>query len=86
MKIKRKEAAKPAKKTAAKKTAAKTAAKKPRTATVIEFGVPELAKEMGIEAGTIRLKLRETGVKKSGKSYDFGSADGLKKMAKKLAA
>lgn len=49
-----------------------------------EFGVEALSKELGVEDATTRLKLREAGIKKDGKTYDFKNAAGVKAMAKKL--
>lgn len=80
MEVKDKAAAKkaPAKKVAPKKAAAKADAPK--------YGVAELAKKMGVEAATARLKLRAGKVKKSGKSYGWNSQGELDKVAKQLSA
>ena len=71
----------------AKETTKKKSAKKnPPKFESPKFGIDALAKEMGIEKATVRNKLREAGVNKDGRAYDFKDAAGVKKVAKKLAA
>lgn len=74
--------AKKAKKMVVKKKAAKSNGRQQKSE--IKFGVRQLAKHMGVEDATVRLRLRDAGVKKSGKSYDFESDAGVKKVAVKL--
>lgn len=74
--------------TVAKKAKAKkTAAAKPAS-DAPQFGVEALAKAMEVEPATVRVKLRNAGVKKpSGqRGYDFKSKAGIAAMAKKLSA
>lgn len=74
------------KKKASKKEVKKAKRKAPPPVEKPEFGVDALAKEMGVEVATVRVKLRNAGIEKGGRTYDFKSASGVKQMAKKLAA
>jgi len=76
-----------AKKTTSKKTTEKKApAKKaPGKLEMPEFGVDAIAKGLGVDARTARLKLRNAGVEKSGRTYDFKNKTGVDKMVKQLS-
>lgn len=50
-----------------------------------EWGIQALAKELGIEERSVRVKLRNAGIEKSGKFYDFKNKAGVEKVAKQLA-
>lgn len=70
------------------KTAAKPAAKKaaPKAAEKeFKFGVPELAKELGILDSSARVALRNKGIKKNGRSYGWDTREDMLKVAAKLA-
>lgn len=47
-----------------------------------DFGVDELAKELGVTPSIARQKLRASGMTKEGRAWDFKSAAGVKKAAK----
>ncbi len=49
-----------------------------------DFGVDELAKELGITPAIARQKLRTANIKKDGRTYDFGSKKGVTEVAAKL--
>lgn len=51
-----------------------------------EFGIDALAKELGIDARSVRVKLRNAGVEKEGRTYDFKNKAGVEKVAKQLSA
>lgn len=48
-------------------------------------GVDYIAKELGIEAATARIRLRDAKVKRTGKSYSWPKAE-ADRLVKKLAA
>lgn len=50
-----------------------------------EFGIAALAKAMGIEERSVRVKLRNAEIERDGKFYDFKNKEGVAKMAKKLS-
>lgn len=51
-----------------------------------EFGVDAVAKAMDVDARTVRLKLRNAGVEKSGRTYDFKNKTGVDKIVKQLSS
>lgn len=51
-----------------------------------KFGVSHLAKQMGIKAATVRIKLRDAKIKKSGKGYGWDTQAEVQAVAQKLAA
>lgn len=59
------------------------AAKKPVTQAP-EFGVPELAKHLGVAEATVRINLRKAEVAKTGKHYGWNTRDDMLKVAKKI--
>ena len=61
------------KKPAAKKPAAKKPAAKADKSTEGGYGVSYLAEKHGIAEATVRVKLRDAGVEKEGKSYSWSS-------------
>lgn len=65
---------------------AKAKAKKATAVPPPEFGVPALAKHMGMEEATVRIKLRDSGFKrpKGERGYNFKTKAGLEAAAKKL--
>lgn len=73
----------------AKKTAKRAAkggdAKKSAVNDGRKHGIEALAKKLGVEPATARLKLRAAKVKKDGKSYRFNDAE-LAKVAQQLDA
>lgn len=72
---------------AVKKSAVKKPAKRKAPAIARpEFGVEALAKLLGIGGAAARVKLRAAKIKKSGRTYDFGSQAGVEKIAKQLEA
>ena len=74
-------AKKPTKKAAKKKNGKsekKAAAEKPK------YGVAELADKLEIEPATVRVKLRNEGVKKSGKSYGWDTKAAFDKVVNQL--
>ena len=60
------------------KKAAKPAAEK------MKFGVDDLAKSLGIKSASARVRLRNAGVAKAGKSYGWNSQKDLDSVAKQL--
>lgn len=84
-----------AKKKVAKKAPAKKVATKGKTNNLPKveapkYGVPALAKALDVTEFHTRNKLRDLGGKadkyKSGRSYDFGSADGVKEVVALMSA
>lgn len=75
--------AKEAKKSS-KKSAKKSAKRAAPKFEAPEFGVPQLAKHLGVEAATVRVKLRTAKIKKDGRGYDFKNKAGMLAVAKKL--
>lgn len=65
----------------AKAPAAKKAAKKPAG-----LGINDLAKEMKLEPASVRVKLRNAEIKRSGRGYSFASPAEVKRIAKQLSA
>lgn len=49
-----------------------------------DFGVDELAVELGVTSAIARQKLRAAGIKKDGRTYDFGNKKGVAEVASKL--
>lgn len=90
----KKEAKAPAAKTAAKKPAApKAEAKKPApkeakapAADTPKYGIQDLAKMLDLKEASVRVKLRNSNVAKSGKSYGWNSKADLEAVAKQLSA
>jgi len=66
------------------KTAKKKAAAKKEKAPSAAFTIDHAAKEAGVSAAHLRLKLRNAKVTKSGKSYGWGSKDAMLKDLKKV--
>lgn len=73
-------------KTAAKKAATKTAAKKAGADDKPKLGINELAKVMKLEPETVRKRLRDSGMKKTGKAWGWKNKAELETVAKKIAA
>ena len=74
-------------KTAAKKAATKTTnAKKGDTKDKPALGIGDLAKVMKLEPETVRKRLRDSGMKKSGKAWGWKNKAELETVAKKIAA
>lgn len=71
--------AKPAKKETA-------APEKASTADKPKFGVPELAEALDIEPTSVRVKLRNAGIEKSGRSYGWNSQKDFDAVVKQLKA
>jgi len=51
-----------------------------------KLGVAALAKSLGLKEGTVRIKLREAKVKRTGRSYAWSSPSEVEAVAKKLVA
>lgn len=51
-----------------------------------EFGVAELAEALGIEPTSARVKLRNAGIEKSGRSYSWPNQKALDAVVKQLKA
>ena len=84
MTTKRKPSAAAKKKAAQKKKpAAKSAAKK-APAEAMKYGVDDLAKALGIKPASVRVRLRNAGVEKAGKSYGWNSQKDLDAVVKQL--
>lgn len=49
-----------------------------------EYGVPELAEFMGLEPTSVRVKLRNAGIEKSGRSYGWKTKKDMEACAKQL--
>lgn len=49
-----------------------------------EFGIDDLAAMAGVEPASMRVKLRNAGVKKSGKTYIWKNKDEMKSVLTKL--
>ena len=55
------------------------------TASAFKFGVEDLADKLGIEPASVRIKLRNAGVKKlNGNAYGWKTKDELAALAEKL--
>jgi hypothetical protein len=50
------------------------------------YGVPELAEHMGLEPTSVRVKLRNAGIEKSGRSYGWDTKKAMEQAAKDLKA
>lgn len=50
------------------------------------YGVPELAEHMGLEPTSVRVKLRNAGIEKSGRSYGWDTKKAMEQVAKDLKA
>jgi hypothetical protein len=50
-----------------------------------EFGVSAVAKGLGVDERTARLKLRNAEIEKSGRTYDFKNQTGVDKIVKQLS-
>lgn len=50
-----------------------------------EFGVAAVAKGLGVDERTARLKLRNAEIEKSGRTYDFKNQSGVDKIVKQLS-
>lgn len=84
-------------KEAVKKTVKKATPKKDTTVTpkkkggnlpkleMPEFGVAAVAKGLGVDERSARLKLRNAGVEKTGRTYDFKNQTGVDKIVKQLS-
>lgn len=62
----------------------KKSKKAPPQAEKPKWGIDWLAKELDVDARTVRLKLRNAKIKKEGKFYDFKTKDGAEEVLKKL--
>lgn len=51
-----------------------------------KFGVNELARMMKLEPPTVRIKLRQSKIKRAGRGYSWNSEAEMKGIAKKLGA
>jgi len=49
-----------------------------------KYGVSDLAEKLGIEAASVRVKLRNAGIDKAGKSYGWNTKGDLDEVAAKL--
>jgi hypothetical protein len=54
------------------------------TTTEFKYGVSDIAEALGIEAATVRTKLRAAGVAKAGKSYGWNTQAELKEVIAEL--
>lgn len=50
-----------------------------------EFGIQKVAKALGVDERTVRVKLRNAKVEKSGRTYDFKNQAGVDRVVKQLA-
>lgn len=48
--------------------------------------MPELAEHMGIEPASVRVKLRNSGIEKTGRSYGWNTKKEMEQVAKDLKA
>lgn len=64
-------------------TAKKTEEKPAKKATTNKVGVDYLAEKLDLQPFTVRVHLRELGVEKSGRSYEF-TKDQADKLVKKI--
>lgn len=74
----------PAVKPAAKAPAAKEAKSAPADAP--KYGIQDLAKMLDLKEASVRVKLRNSNVAKSGKSYGWNNKADLEAVAKTLSA
>ncbi len=74
---------KPKKKAAAKSKKKAVAKKAP--AEKMKYGVDDLAKALDIKAASARVRLRNAGVEKAGKSYGWNSQKDLDAVVKQLS-
>lgn len=74
-----------AKKPAAKKAPAKKPAEK-KEVPAMKYGVDDLAKALDIKPASARVRLRNAGVAKAGKSYGWNSQKDLEAVVKQLSA
>lgn len=51
-----------------------------------KYGVADLAEKLGIEAASVRVKLRNAGVEKAGKSYGWNTKAELQEVIDELTA
>ena len=67
---------------------AKAAKKKPTPPKLEkpDYGVDFVAEALGIAAFTVRVKLRQAGIKKDGRTYDFGTKKAAEAIVKQLKA
>lgn len=75
-----------AKKEKAKKEKKVEKAEKTETAPEFKYGVSDLADKLGIEAASVRVKLRNRGVEKAGKSYGWNTKAELDEVVDQLKA
>jgi hypothetical protein len=73
---------KPKRKAAPKKAAVKAEKKAP--AESFKFGVSDLANALGIKPASARVRLRNAGIDKAGKSYGWNSQKDLDAVVKQL--
>jgi hypothetical protein len=57
---------------------------KKEAAPEFKYGVAELAEKLGIEAASVRVKLRNAGIKKAGKSYGWNTKADLDEVIDEL--
>ena len=75
--------AKPTKGKAPAKGKAKGKEKAP--AETMKYGVSDLAKSLGIKSASARVRLRNAGIAKAGKSYGWNSQKDLEAVVKQLS-
>ena len=85
-KNKSKKAGKAKKSDKAEKVESKTKAEKAPAAEKPKYGVAELAAVLGIKEASVRVRLRNAEIEKSGKSYGWDSEKAMKAVAKELKA
>lgn len=51
-----------------------------------KYGVPELAEVLGVKPSSVRVRLRNAGIEKSGKLYGWDSKTEMMEVANKLKA
>lgn len=51
-----------------------------------KYGVPELAEALGVKASSVRVRLRNAGIEKSGKLYGWDSKSEMMEVVAKLKA
>lgn len=68
----------------AKKDKAEKVEKEAPAKTEFKFGVSDLAEKLGLNEASVRVKLRNAGVKKAGKSYGWNSKAELQEVIDEL--
>lgn len=68
-----------------KKSTEKKVKKGPPKLEMPEFGIQKVAKALGVDERTVRVKLRNAGIEKTGRTYDFKNQAGVDKVVKQLS-